>query len=126
MLLLVLQSASLRSQNQDSMKVAGVRYDEVISFQRRDTIQLSHQFIQKGLRVFIIDSMYTLRDSIDYTLNERFGKIILSSIAQTRLDTTKIIHTLHAMYYALPFQIPEKFFHKELIIQRDTGLGDTI
>lgn len=108
------------------MKVAGVRYDEVISFQRRDTIQLSHQFIQKGLRVFVIDSMYTLRDSIDYTLNERFGKIILSSIAQTRLDTTKKTHKLHAIYYALPFQIPEKFFHKELIIQRDTMRGDTI
>lgn len=87
---------------------------------------LPHQFIVKGSEVVQLDT-HLLVFGKDYLLDDRFGIITFlpDLISYLRKDTP-VQHTLTARYQILPFQLKDRYRHRELIIRQDTATGQRI
>ena len=91
----------------------------------RDTATLSHQFVQPGSYTVTLDGDRVLKDSIDYVIDLRTGRMrFIPEFMQTLESGTS--HHLVITYDALPFRFQPVYRNRELVARRDTVRGDTI
>lgn len=119
-----------------SAQINGLQHTISLVLTKADTShQLPHQFLVTGSETVLLDSVRKLQRDVDYQMNDRFGIVKLSrSLLQqiflekpSRSDTAVgIRHSILITYQYLPIQLKDKYYHREVIVKRDTTTGRNV
>jgi len=123
-----------------SAQIKGLQHTIPLTLTKNDTAyQLPHQFLITGSETVLLDSVRKLQRDVDYQMNYRFGIVKLSlllleqifSETLTRPDTAGSIqhcarHSMLINYQYLPIQLKDKYYHREVVIRKDTATGQSV
>jgi len=118
--------SSAPSEESGNQTVSGVpAQDTLTSFPVGD-IALSHQFlIEASESLWLAPEVRPLTQSAEYTIDYRYGTIVLDSLMRQSLLTNPGV-TVIARYRFLPFNFPSRFSRRDLILLPETRAHDTL